>query len=200
MFNLKKLIFLSVLVSLNASAFSISEFENLQVNFGTWQENYNQVQESSNGELNGFEIRPYLSVGVDYNIYDEFGFIPEVGYILRENIGDSSVTKDIFYLRGDFTYAPKEWLRLRLGTSLMWMTISGDGSEEDLANGNGEETYYAPNERRNIFNQTLDFGVEYIHKKTSLRLQNYMYAVTDSDQRISSISLSVNYQIPVSEL
>ena len=83
---------------------------------------------------------------------------------------------------------------------LFMITYSGDGSEKKLPNGNGEETYYSPSERRNVLNQTLDFGVEYMVKKTSLRLHSYVYSADKEEERLNSISLSLNYLIPIKDL
>ncbi len=159
-----------------------------------------QVQETESGDLNGFKFRPYFSVATDFRLPKQFSLNPESGYVIRENMGDSSLTKDIFFLRADLAYRLHKNFQIRLGSSFMWITYSGDGSEKKLPNGNGEETYYSPSERRNVLNQTLDFGVEYMVKKTSLRLHSYVYSADKEEERLNSISLSLNYLIPIKDL
>jgi hypothetical protein len=195
------LIYLSIIVaSFGAAIANTKSFKNIAVNIGSWQEYYMQVQEEKDGELNGFELRPYFSIASDYSLPKNFSLIPEAGYVLRENIGDSSLTKDIFFLRTDLAYKVYPNFQLRVGTSIMWITYSGDGSEKSLPNGNGEQTYYSPSERRNVMNQTLDFGIEYFVEKTSLRLQSYIYSADKESERLNSISLSINYLFPVKDL
>lgn len=195
------LIYLSIILTSSNGAFAgVKNFKNLALNIGSWQEYYMQVQEEENGNLNGFELRPYISIAADYPLPKNFSIIQEAGYVLRENIGDSSLTKDIYFLRADFAYKVYPNFQLRVGTSFMWITYSGDGSEKSLPNGNGEETYYSPSERRNVINQTLDFGLEYFVEKTSIRLQSYIYSADKEEERLNSISLSVNYLFPVKDL
>ena len=184
----------------SAKTFSKKNFKNLYANFGTWQEYYKQVQSSRDGDLNSFEFKPYLSVGIDYELTNEQAIVSELGYVIREDIGDSTVTKDHFFLRFDYAYRALEWLRLRAGTSFMWVTYSGDGSEQTLPNGNTTEVYFAPSERRNTFNQTLDLGVEFIKEQYSFRLQSYIYAFNEEEERLTSFSASLNYLIALKDL
>lgn len=184
----------------SAKEFSTKNFKNIYANFGTWQEFYKQVQSSRDGDLNSFEFRPYLSAGVDYELTSEHAIISEVGYVIRENLGDSTVTKDQFFLRFDYAHRALEWLRLRAGTSFMWVTYSGDGSEQTLPNGNSTEVYFAPSERSNVFNQTLDLGLEFIKDRYSFRVQSYIYAFSEEDERLTSFSASLNYLIPIKDL
>ncbi|MBD66574.1 MAG: hypothetical protein CME62_15285 [Halobacteriovoraceae bacterium] len=159
-----------------------------------------QVQDSQSGSLNSFELKPYLSAALDYQIKNQHFLGTEVGYILRESYSKSTYTKDHFYWRFDYIYQALEWFNLRAGTSFMWQTLSGDGSEETLPNGDGEQTYYAPDERKNIFNQTFDLGVEFLHKNMSARIQSYIYALDQEDERLTSFSLSFHYLMPIRDL
>ena len=100
----------------------------------------------------------------------------------------------------DAAYLYNDNLRLRAGTSLMILTLSGNGGEESLPNGDSNETYYIPTERRTALNQTLDFGVEYLIDRISIRGQAYIYAWLDSNERIITYSTSLSYLIPIKEL
>lgn len=184
----------------NAKIFDQKNIKNIYANIGSWQEYYMQVQKTRGGELNGFEFTPFISAGFDYQLKPNQYLIPEVGYIIRRTLSNGNVTKDHLFARLDYAYSLKKWLRLRAGTSLMWITMAGNGSEKTLPNGSGTETYYAPSERKNILNQTLDFGVEIIKEKISARLHSYIYAFNDEEERLTSFSLSLNYLIPMKDL
>jgi len=188
----------SLVADCSAKSFSTKNFKNLYLNFGTWQEYYMQAQASQNGELNSFEFTPYFSFGMDYELTSKHLLLSEVGYVIRQNL--DAVTKDHFFWRFDYAYQALQWLRLRAGTSFMWVTYNGDGSEKSFPNGNSTEVYYAPNERKNTFNQTLDFGVELMKDQFSLRLGSYIYAANEQDERLTSFSASVNYIMDLKDI
>jgi hypothetical protein len=165
---------------------------------GTWLENLGQTRSSTSGATNGFEIIPYIGVGLEYNIAPQFLFSPEIGWVIQRT--EDEVSKNIFFLRGDFSYQVKKWLKLKLGSTFIMQTYSGDGGEDTLPNGDSQEVYFIPEERRTAYNQTLDIGVEFIKKNKSIRLQNYIYAWNQDEERMTSYSLSFNYFIPLEDL
>ncbi len=198
---MKILILLSILgltTGLNAHAFGISSFKSAHLQLGTWLENYGQVQANRSGETNGFEITPYLSLGLEYDLQNKMSLLPEIGYVFQRT--DEAITKNQFLIRGDFAYQAHPNLRLRLGSSLIITSFAGDGGEDTLRNGNSTEVYYIPEERKNTYNQTLDFGVEYLQDRMSIKLQNYIFAWNEEEERMTTYSLSLNYFVPIEEL
>jgi hypothetical protein len=188
------------LLSFNCSsvfAFGLESFDKVNLQLGTWMENYQQVQGTQSGDKNGFEFTPYIGLGLEYKIKPQYLFIPEVGYIIQRT--SEEVKKNQFFIRADFAYLPTDWLRLKAGTSLMILMVSGDGGEDTLPNGNSTEVYYIPEERRTAYNQTLDFGVEIFKDNMSARFQSFVYAWNESDERLISYALSYNYLIPIKD-
>lgn len=96
-------------------------------------------------------------------------------------------------LRADFGYNLVDWLRLRMGTSLIWLNQHGKGGSVQMNNGNDTSTFYYPDENRSSLNNTLDFGAEAIWQDWSLRLQTYIYSVFLADKRQTSYTLFISY-------
>ncbi len=185
-------------ISLSSPAFELEKISKLNLQVGTWLENYQQVRARDNDAVNGFELRPYLGLGAKYQLQQKMAIIPEAGWVLPQN--KEAVTKNIFFLRADFNYAVKKWLDLKIGSSFMMQSYSAEGGEDRLRNGDATEVYYIPPERRTAYNQTLDLGAEFIHKNMGLRFQTHIYAWNESDERMYSYSLSYLYGFGPQEL
>ncbi len=200
---MKKLIISALFLIVSLQAFAKDQmwrFDNVTLTAGNWFDNYKQVQTNASGSNQGFEVTPYFGTSIDYYFRENWVAIPELGWVVQRDAGDDRISKNLFFLRMDAAYLYNDHLRLRAGTSLMILNISGNGGEETLPNGDGEETYYVPTERRTALNQTLDFGVEYIIERVSIRGQAYIYAWLDSNERIITYSTSISYLIPIKEL
>lgn len=200
---MKKLMISALFLLLSFTALGKDQmwrFDNVTLTGGNWFDNYKQVQTSSSGSTQGFEVAPYFSAAIDYYISEKWVAIPELGWVVQRNAGDNRIKKNLFFMRMDAAYLYNDNLRLRVGTSLMILNISGKGGEEILPNGDNDETYYIPTERRTALNQTLDFGIEYIIDRISIRGQAYVYAWLDSNERLITYSTSLSYLIPIKEL
>jgi hypothetical protein len=193
------LIFLTLSSNLLAST-NQSKFQNITLTMGNWFENFKEVQTDSNGNTNNFEVAPFFSFAMDYKYNPKFTVIPEIGWVVSRDAGTSKIKKNLFFTKIDIAYYLKENLRLRAGTSLMILNISGNGGEKKLPNGDGEDTYFLPTERRTALNQTLDLGIEYIIDRISIRGGSFIYAFTDSDERMITYSTSISYLLPLDEI
>lgn len=187
-----------LLVTTNAFAFDIKKPITLDIGLGTWLENYGQTQATRDGETNGFEFNPYLSLATQYNLYKGSILIPEAGYIFQRT--SESISRNQFFLRADIAYPLNKYLRVRVGSSFMVLMTSGEGGEDTLDNGDSTETYYIPEERKTAYNQTLDLALEALVDKMSYKLQGYIYSFNEEDDRMYSLSLSINYMIPFREI
>ena len=49
-------------------AFGLDTFNNLHLQMGTWLENYDKVRVNKDDDTNGFELNPYISVGLEYDL------------------------------------------------------------------------------------------------------------------------------------
>ena len=178
-------------------------FNNVTVSFGNWMEFVGDVQITKGGTKNSFlntQYTPYFSIAVDYPIQGKWSVMPELGYVIRREAADSRIKKNLFFIRTDVAYLYNKWLKLRAGTSLMILNITGTGGEETLPNADSSETYFIPSQRRTALNQTLDFAVEGIYDRVSLKLGSYIYAWNEDSDRTISYSLSFNYLIPLKEM
>lgn len=175
-------------------------FDNVTLTAGNWMDNYKQVQTSANGGTSGFKVAPYFAASIDYYVHEKWVAIPEIGWVVQREAGDSRISKNLFFIRTDMAYYLTPELRLRAGTSFMILNIGGNGGEETLPNGDSNETYFVPSERRTALNQTLDFGAEYIIDRISIRAGAYIYSWFDDDERIITYSTSLSYLIPIKEL
>lgn len=177
---------------------TLKDFKSLNLQLGTWLENYGQVRDSRSDDENGFELNPYFGIGLEYHLPYNLSLAPELGYVLQRTEGE--ISKNQFLSRLDLIYLVHEKIKLRFGTSYMITSISGDGGEDTLNNGDSTEVYYIPEARRNSFDQTIDLGIEFIFEDIHLRAQAHFFELLDEEQRMRNYNLSINYQIPKSEL
>ena len=182
----------------DTSGFQWKNFETVSFQFGTWLENYAQVRATRDDDTNGFEITPFVSASVAYKLATQHEIIPELGYVIQQS--SNEVNKNLFFIRADYAYQMKDWLKLRAGSSFMMLMQSGSGAEDTLNNGNTTDTYFVPNENRTSYNQTIDLGAEFIQKELSARVQLYTYAPLDAERRSYTISLSFNYTMDMEDL
>lgn len=178
-------------------------FKHISLTVGNWYEFVGDVQVNDNGESNSlldFQLTPFIAISADHEFQPGWALIPEIGYVIRRQAGDESIVKDQFFVRLDVAWTVWERLRLRLGTSTMLATMSGDGGEESLPNGDSTQTFYRPDQRSTAVNQTLDLGAEYLWKNMSARFQSYIYSLDEQEKRMISYSLSFNYYIPLEKI
>ena len=168
--------------------------ESILFNLGTHTEFYDNIQNDSSGGTRKFDISaPTLGVGLAMPIRYGWRFLPEFNWVLPRSAGDSQIIKNLFMLRADFGYDPLDWLRLRVGTSLMWANQQGRGGKAELNNGNSTSTFYYPDENRSSLNNTFDVGIEAMYEKFAVRLQTYTYALFKEERRQLSYTLLFSY-------
>jgi hypothetical protein len=200
---MKSIIVYIIFLTLSSNSFAgfdKSKFENITLTMGNWFENFKEVQTDSNGNKDNFEVAPYFSFAMDYKYNPKFTIIPEIGWIVSREAGNSKIKKNLFFTKIDLAYYLKDNIRIRAGTSLMILNITGSGGETALPNGDGQDTYFIPSERRTALNQTLDLGVEYIIDRISVRAGSYIYAFADSQERMITYSTSISYLLPLDEI
>jgi hypothetical protein len=167
--------------------------EAITFNGGFHTEYYNAVQTDSSGTLRKLQFAPTVGAGLSYPLSPSWRFLPEMNWVLPRFIDDSRIIKNVFMIRADLGYDVFEWLRLRVGTSLMWLNQHGRGGKAEMNNGNDKSTFYYPSENRSSLNNTLDIGAEVKNGDWSLRLQTYTYALFKEERRQLSYTLFVTY-------
>lgn len=193
------LIILSFLYMVNAFSFFKKEnLNNIKLETGNWFKYPGQTRANTDNETEVFRFSPFFAIGFDYKLIDKLKIVPQAGYILQRS--SDQIDLNQFYLKIDLAYEMISHLYLSIGSSLMATRISSNGSEIDLPSGNGTETYYTPEEGQTAFNQTLDFGIEYFYQKYSFKFATYTYAWNISNERLTSISLSFGYHLPIKDL
>jgi hypothetical protein len=161
---------------------------------GNYSENDYGVQNSKTGSISTFSYAPYLAMGANFYLNQNINLVPEVGYVLQRNAESSAIKKDTFWLKSDFSFHLSEQLKLRLGTSIIMNSISGNGGEEELNNGNSKEEYYIPSDRRTAINQTVDLGIEYFLSETlSLKYTTIHYSFFNTYKEQISTLVCVSY-------
>lgn len=169
--------------------------KHLYFNLGTHTEFYNAVQTDDSGGLRKFDFAPTIGMGLTMPMVDpQFAFIPEINWVLPQTLEDSNILINTFMFRGDFAYDPLSWLRLRIGTSLMWENQQGKGGKVEMENGNDTSTFYYPDENRSSLNNTFDVGIEtIIEDEFAFRFQTYTYSIFKKEQRQLSYTLFFTY-------
>ncbi len=123
----------------------------------------------------------------------EFLFLPEINWVLPQTVDGTKIIRNLFMFRADLGHQVVDWLRLRVGTSVMWLNQHGRGGSTQINNGNSSSTFYYPDQNVSSFNNTLDVGAEVLHGQWSIRLQTYIYSVFLEDRRQISYTLMGSY-------
>lgn len=165
------------------------------LNFGTHTEYFNNIQNDTAGGTRKIDFAPTIGIGMFIPLANkDLKFLPEFNWVLPRSAGSSKIIKNLLMFRADLGYDALDWLRLRLGTSLMWLNQHGRGGSTQVNNGTGTSTFYYPDENRSSVNNTLDLGVEgLINDEWSVRLQTYIYSVFIEERRQISYTLFVSY-------
>lgn len=162
--------------------------------FGTHTEFFNNVQSDGSGSQRKIAFAPTVGLGMKFSFSSNWKLLPELNWVLPYEIADSNVIKNLFMLRGDVGYELTDWLRLRVGTSLMWLNMHGKGGKAQVSNGTGKSTFYNPDENRSAISNTFDLGVEgFFSKDWSARLQTYTYSLLQEERRQISYTLFLTH-------
>lgn len=196
MLKIKFFVLVCAVISAPAMGRSQSDLvKDIYFNLGTHTEFYNAVQTDDSGGLRKFDLAPTIGAGVTIPLVDpEFLILPEINWVLPQTLEDSHIMVNTFMFRTDFAYDPLSWLRLRIGTSLMWENQQGKGGKAKMDNGNTTSTFYYPDENRSSLNNTFDLGLETIYENEfALRFQTYTYSIFKKEQRQLSFTLFLTY-------
>ena len=154
----------------------------------------NNIQNDTSGGSRNFDLDPTIGAGVLFPTPWGLHFLTELNWVLPQSAGSSQVIKNLIMIRADLAYDLLGWMRLRLGTSLMWQNIHGRGGKENIGNGESTSTFYYPDENRSALNNTLDLGIEgLITENWSARFQTYTYSLFDQERRQISYTLFITY-------
>jgi hypothetical protein len=176
------------------SSASTQKMDAWSFQFGTHTEYFNAVQTDTSGTQRKFDFAPTIGLGMKFSISPEWKFLPEVNWVLPFGASDDNMIKNLFMLRGDVGYELLDWLRLRVGTSLMWLNMHGKGGTTKISNGGGQSTFYNPDENRSALNNTFDLGVEgFFNEAWSARLQTYTYSLFEAERRQYSYTLFLSH-------
>lgn len=182
------------------SSKSDSIIKQIYFNLGNHTEFYGAVQNDDSGGLRKsdmdifkFHFVPTVGIGMVMPLSGYWNMLPEFNWVLPKTVEDSKIIINTFMYRFDFGYDPIEWLRLRMGTSIIQMNQHGRGGSTKENNGNGTSTFYYPSENRSSLNNTLDFGGEFLFDDFAFRIQSYIYSVFKKERRQVSYTLFFTY-------
>ncbi len=190
---------LSVLGCLCATAWASGEnkldrIEAFGFSFGTHTQFYDSVQNDTSGGLRKFEFAPTLGIQTLIPTPWSIDLLPEFNWVLPREAGTDRIIKNLLMFRLDLGHDITDFLRLRLGTSLMWQNIHGRGGTAEIDNGESTSTFYYPDENRSSLNNTFDLGIEgLITDAWSLRLATHTYSLFEAQRRQISYTLFVTY-------
>lgn len=162
------------------------------LNVGNHTEFFDAVQSDGSGSTRKIAFAPTIGGSITLPVSKSWLFLPEVNWVLPHS-SDTRIIKNVLMFRADFGYSPLDWLRLRVGTSLMVQNQHGRGGSTEVNNGNTTSTFYYPDENRSSLNNTIDLGVEGLFGPWALRLQSYIYSAFKEERRQVSYTLFVSY-------
>jgi hypothetical protein len=193
----RNIIFLLIGLLLGAPAHaaknSPSIIQDINFNLGLHTEFYNAIQKDDSGGLRKLDFAPTIGIGLVIPSFYSWNMLPEFNWVLPKTYEDSHIMVNTFMYRFDMGYDALDWLRLRIGTSIMHLNQQGKGGSTKVNNGTGTSTFYYPSENRSSLNNTLDFGLETLIDKYAVRLQTYTYSVFKKEQRQISYTLFFTY-------
>ena len=172
---------------------SFFNYKSIYFNLGSHTEFYNAVQMDDSGGLRKFDFAPTAGIGMVIPAFESWNYLPEFNWVLPRTYEDSKIIVNTFMYRFDMGYDPLEWLRLRVGTSIIHLNQHGRGGKTTMRNGNDSSTFYYPSENRSSLNNTFDLGAETLIDEYSIRLQTYTYSIFIKDQRQISYTLFFTY-------
>lgn len=167
-------------------------FKNIGFHIGGLTEFYNAIQVDTRGQKNKFDFHPLIGASTDITINESWALVPEIDWVLPRDAGDG-VSKNLLMLRIDGAWRATDWLRLRIGTSLMINNIKGKGGTKNVNNGGGTSDFYIPPDSKTSVNNTLDLGAEFMYEQFAVRFQSYLYAPLKKDRRQISYSIIFSY-------
>lgn len=162
-------------------------------NVGSLTEFVGNVQIDSNGKKRTFDFNPTIGASLLIPIEGSFDFLPEFNWVLPRKTGEDKVYKNLLMFRADVGYKWFDWLRLRVGTSVMLLNTHGSGGKVSRDNGNGQTDFYRPDSNSSSFNNTFDLGVEALYDEWALRVQTYTYQLFNEQRRQHSYMIMGTY-------
>jgi hypothetical protein len=164
-------------------------------NLGNHTEFYNGIQKDDSGGLRKFDFAPAIGLGLVIPVASTklWNFLPEFNWVLPKTYEESNILVNTFMYRFDMGFDPLDWLRLRMGTSLIHLNQHGKGGSTEMRNGNDTSTFYYPSENRSSLNNTFDVGIETMLDQYAFRFQTYTYSIFKKEQRQISYTLFLTY-------
>jgi len=188
---------LFLLIASNSFAQSFDQrFTAINLGLGQFYETPNQIENES---TNYFSLSPFINLSALYNINQDYSLSPHLFWVIQKDTADESSNQNIFNLGLMFNKYISENHLVGLGTSLFIYSLSGDGSEQELPNGNSETTYFSPAERKNSYQQTLDFNYQYHFDQYFISSSLYTYKILNNELREYSIAFSFNKAFGIGE-
>src|SRR4051812_7852221 len=134
----RKIFFLLFCLLLGASAHAAGNsstfIKEISFNLGSHTEFYNAVQSDDSGGLRKFDFAPTIGIGavIPVTSSTSWNFLPEFNWVLPQTSEDSHIMVNTLMYRFDMGFDPLEWLRLRIGTSLIHMNQQGKGGSDKI--------------------------------------------------------------------
>ena len=181
-----------LLVSVQAkdSLFSVKDF---YAGAGTITQFVGRIQQDESGETTSFDFNPYLSIGTEFGLYEDFSFAPEFAFSFPSSGRDPRISKMSYWtqLFGVYTY---EEFKIKFGPGLIMNRVSSDGGTQTLKNGTGTSDFPMPSGSSTSRNLTLNTALEWeFIKSVSARFEGWVVNVSDSESRSFSYTLSAYY-------
>lgn len=165
-----------------------SNIQSYELGLGQFYELPYQTEKS---ESEIFQLSPTIKAKLNYRLSDNYIFIPSFNWVIYKTHENDSSNQNIFISQFDIKRRINDHFSISLGTSIITYSTSGDGSENNLPNGTGETTYFAPNERKNSWQQNLSFGGFYTNDEVNYGLEFFSFKILNEELRETSLMFSI---------
>lgn len=174
---------------------SMAFYNNWSLGVGTISEQVGQIQETIDGEKNGFDFVPFARISFVSNFIFNHKFIGELGSTLPRESRDSAVTRMNYWL--NFLMSKDlGFFRPQYGIGMYFTRISMDGTPQSLTNGGVPTTFQTPDGSAVAGNLVLTLGAD-LDFTSDVFLNTQIMALNpeDSEERAFNIMLSLNYDM-----
>ncbi|MGB0452952.1 MAG: hypothetical protein ACPGJV_04485 [Bacteriovoracaceae bacterium] len=176
----------------------------IRVGLGFLNEYWGKVQVDDSGETNSLDLQVYLNTEVPFSFGKSFTFIPEFGITIPKSTHDGEgMTIIKYFTLAHLGFKVSNDVLIRIGSGFFFTYFSASGGTQTLANGTETTDFPLPNGTSTARNVILSQGIEWtlpVNQRThpiTVKIENFVFNLEDSDKRAISSVFNVNYGFAV---
>lgn len=195
-----KKISLILLLALSITSFGSTEnsrdlfsINDIFIGGGSLTQFVGEIQTDESGSTNKFDFLPYISGGVEFQVYNDFTFNPELAISFPRSGRDENISKLTYWIQFPLAYSLEQF-QFSFGPGLLYNRISSSGGTQSIRNGTGTTEFPLPNGSSISSNLTVNLSTRWkFHENISARIEAWVVNLSDSESRTYSYAISGYY-------